>query len=257
MKNIILLIVSGIFLFQTCSDQKHTLMTIGHRGAMGHETENSLASVQKALDLGVDMIEIDVFEIKSKEIVVFHDGDVKRLTNGVGKIEALHFQEVQQLSLANGEKIPLLQDVLDLIDKKTKLNIELKGKNTAGPVAKIVKSYIEQHGWEASDFIISSFHWPALAEFSKLNPKIALGVLTSKDPIVALETAKKLNAFAIHPNYRTLNQENVDQIQGAGFKVFTWTVNELEAIVKMKSLGVDGIITDYPDRVQERLRKTP
>lgn len=245
-----LLVLAGIFLLQACSNQKNTLMVIGHRGAMGYETENSLASVQKALDLGVDMIEIDVFEIKSKEIVVFHDGDVERLTQGVGKIEALNKQELEALRLDNGEKIPSLQEVLNLIDKKAKLNIELKGKNTAAPVARIVQSYIEEKGWRADDFIISSFHWDALAEFRALNQEVPIGVLTGEDPLAALETAGKLQALAIHPNFKTLTLENVDQIQQAGFKVFTWTVNEPEAIAKMKSLAVDGIITDYPDRVR-------
>lgn len=247
-KNLFVVLV-GIMLFHACSNQKTPVMVIGHRGATGHEIENSLASVQKAMDLGVDMIEIDVFEIKSGEVVVFHDGEVDRLTQGTGKIEALNLMELRELQLENGEQIPLLQDVLDLIDKKVQLNIELKGKNTAQPVAKIVQSYIEKQGWKATDFIISSFHWDALAEFKELNQEVPIGVLTGQDPLASLETAKELQAFAIHPNNKTLNQDNVRRMQEAGYKVFTWTVNEPEAITNMKSLGVDGIITDYPDRV--------
>lgn len=245
-----IIVMIGLLLIQSCWAQETKHMLIGHRGAMGHETENSLASIQKALDLGVDMIEIDVFEIKTKEIVVFHDGDVKRLTDGEGKIEELTMQEVQELRLANGEKIPTLQEVLNLIDRKAQLNIELKGKNTAAPVAKIVKDYIKKEDWELSDFVISSFHWDALAEFRELNSEIAIGVLTGKDLSGALEMGKKLHAFAIHPNYKTLNQANVKEMQEAGFKVFTWTVNEPATIKKLKKLGVDGIITDYPDRVR-------
>jgi len=250
MKNSLFLAIVGFFLLQACSAQETKLMVIGHRGAMGHETENSLASIQKALDLGVDMLEIDVFEIKSKEIVVFHDNDIERLTQEKGKIEELNLAELHELRLANGEKIPSLEEVLDLMDKKAKLNIELKGKNTAAPVAKIVKDYIENKGWKNSDFVISSFHWEALAEFRALNAEIPIGMLTGKDIPAAIETGKKLDAFAIHPHYKALTQENVKEMQQAGFKVFTWTVNEPKAIANIKSLGVDGIITDYPDRVR-------
>ncbi len=250
MKFITATILSTFFFVQTVQAQERNPMVIGHRGAMGYETENSLASIQKALDLGVDMIEIDVFEIKSKEIVVFHDGDIKRLTQKEGKIEALHLQELQQLRLENGEKIPSLEEVLNLMDRKAKLNIELKGKNTAAPVARIVKDYIENRGWKTHDFVISSFHWEALAEFRALNAEMAIGVLTGKDVAGALETAQKLRAFAIHPYYKILTPENIKQIQQAGFKIYTWTVNDPQAIGKMKSLGVDGIITDYPDRVK-------
>ena len=251
MKTKTLFYLAGIFLLCACSQQKNQIMVIGHRGAMGYETENSLSSIQKALDLGVDMIEIDVFQIKSGEIVVFHDDDLGRLTHSAGKIEDLDMMQLEDIRLANGEKIPSLEAVLQLMDKKAKLNIELKGKNTAPAVSRIVKDYIANHGWQTDDFIISSFHWDALAAYRLLDQEIAIGVLTSKDPLDAIETARETQASAIHPNFKTLNQENVQQMQQAGFKVFTWTVNEPEAIANMKSLGVDGIITDYPDRVSK------
>ena len=238
-------------MLQACSESKNQVLVIGHRGAMGYETENSLSSIQKALDMGVDMIEIDVFEIQSGEVVVFHDSKLDRLTQSTGKIEALNMEQLGELRLANGEKIPSLQEVLTLMDKKTKLNIELKGKNTAPSVSRIVKEYIEKHGWEKDDFIISSFHWEALAEYRALDAEIPIGVLTGEDPLAAIETAKELKATAIHPNFKSLNQENVAQMQQAGFKVYTWTVNEPEMIAKMKSLDVDGIITNYPDRVEK------
>ncbi|MGB5238078.1 MAG: glycerophosphodiester phosphodiesterase, partial [Flavobacteriaceae bacterium] len=109
-------------------------LVIGHRGAMGHETENTLASVQKALDLGVDMIEIDVFNIRSGETVVFHDERLERLSNGGGRIEEYNIVAVKNLTLRGNHRIPQLQDVLKLVDKKVNLNIELKGADTADRV---------------------------------------------------------------------------------------------------------------------------
>ncbi len=224
-------------------------LAIGHRGAMGHETENTLASIQKALDIGVDMIEIDVFKIESGEIVVFHDERVERLTNGGGSIEEFNIIQVKQLILDGNHKIPQLQDVLKLIDNQVALNIELKGSNTADRVNFIVDYYIRDRGWDANNFIISSFKWDELKKMRELNKNIKIAVLTEQDPLDAITVAKELDAVAINPNFKKLTQENVSKIQEEGLKVYTWTVNTPEDIQKMKDFGVDGIISNYPERV--------
>ncbi|MEA1785552.1 glycerophosphodiester phosphodiesterase family protein [Arenibacter sp. GZD96] len=229
----------------------NTPLVIGHRGAMGHETENTLASIQKAMDLGVDMIEIDVFKIHSGEIVVFHDETVERLSNGGGRIEDYDVVDLKKLTLDGNHKIPLLQDVLKLIDHKTRLNIELKGANTADRTNFIINYYIKEKGWSLDDFVISSFRWDELKAFRKLNPDIAIAVLTEdEDPLDAIPVAKELKAVAINPYFKKLTTENAKQIQNAGFKIYTWTVNEPEDIASVKELHVDGIITNFPERVR-------
>jgi glycerophosphoryl diester phosphodiesterase len=232
-----------------CSNTMKDPLVIGHRGAMGHETENSLASVQKALDLGVDMIEIDVFRIRSGEILVFHDKTVERLTNGGGNIEDYNIVAAKSLTLRGNHKIPQLQDVLRLVDKKAKLNIELKGTNTADRVNFIIERYIENQGWTLDQFLISSFNWQELSEIRKMNAEIEIAVLAEGDPLKAIPVAKELNAVAINPDYRLLTKSNVDAIHKAGFKVYTWTVNDPEDIEKLKKMGVDGIFSDYPERI--------
>ena len=238
-----------VLLFASCQP-KRDFLVIGHRGAMGHVTENTLASVQKAMDLGVDMIEIDVFEIKSKEIVVFHDETVDALTTGGGRIEEFNIVDLNQLRLAGGHQIPMLQDVLKLIDNRVPLNIELKGKNTATRVQAIVQHYVEKKGWSKENFIISSFHWDALKEMRSLDEDIAIAVLTEGNALEALDVARELNAVAINPWFKNLNQEQVSSIQDAGFKVFTYTVNEAEDIARMKAWQVDGIFTNFPERAR-------
>jgi glycerophosphoryl diester phosphodiesterase len=224
-------------------------LVIGHRGAMGHQTENTLASVQKALDLGVDMIEIDVFRIRSGEIVVFHDERVERLSNSGGRIEDYDVVEVKNLILKGNHRIPLLQDVLRLVDKKAKLNIELKGTNTSDRVNFIIGKYIENQGWTMDQFLISSFNWEELRVLRTYNDEIAIAVLTEDDPLDAIPVARELNAVAINPDYRTIDQSKVDAIHEAGFKVYTWTVNDPEDIERLKKMGVDGIFSDYPERL--------
>lgn len=233
----------------SCEKMGNNPLVIGHRGAMGHETENSLASVRKALDLGVDMIEIDVFKIKSGEIAVFHDDRLERLTNGGGSIEEYDIVQLKMLKLEGNHEIPQLQDVLKEIDHKVRLNIELKGSNTADRVNFIINTYIKNYGWSMQDFLISSFKWDELKEMRRLNPEVPIAILTEDDPVEALTIAEELGAEAINPYFKTLNHVNVARMQEAGFKVYTWTVNDPADIELMKELGVDGIITNYPERL--------
>jgi len=250
MKKNILVALGATLLLTSCEMTNSKPLVIGHRGAMGHETENTLASVQKAMELGVDMIEIDVFNISSGETVVFHDEKVDRLANSTGNIEEYNIVQVRQLTLDGGHKIPMLQDVLKLINNKVALNIELKGGGTANRVNHIVNYYIEKEGWSPENFVISSFKWDELRAMRNINKDIKIAVLTEKDPLEAIEVAKELNAVAINPHFKALTRENTAKIQSEGFKVYTWTVNEPEDIKRMIEFGVDGIITNYPERVK-------
>jgi glycerophosphoryl diester phosphodiesterase len=216
---------------------------------MGHETENTLASVQKAMDLGVNMIEIDVFKVKSGEIVVFHDETLERLSNAGGRIEDYNIFDLRLVTLDGNHKIPMLQDVLKLIDHKVPLNIELKGAGTADRVNFIIEYYVKERGWKLEDFLISSFNWNELRDMRKLNKNIAIAVLTDGNPLEAIPVAKELGAAAINPDYKMLTEENIEEIKAEGFKIYTYTVNEPEDIEKMKDLGVDGIFTNFPERL--------
>ncbi|EWH10467.1 glycerophosphoryl diester phosphodiesterase [Cellulophaga geojensis KL-A] len=225
------------------------ILVIGHRGAMGHKTENTLASVKKALELKVDMIEIDVFKIKSGEIIVFHDDEVNRLTNGTGKVEDYTWQQLQELTLVDNHKIPLLTTVLDTINAKVPVNVELKGAGTAKDVNTILEEYINTKNWKLDQFFISSFNWDELIAMRTINSKIAIGVLTEEDPLQALPMAKQLKAVSINADEKDVTKNVVEAIQLQGFKLYTYTVNAPENIVRLKNLFVDGIFTNYPERV--------
>src|SRR5690606_2567141 len=214
------------------------------------ETENTVASVQKALAQGVDMIEVDVFRVKSGEIVVFHDDTVDRLTDWKGKIEDYHWADLQWLKLKGNHKIPLLTGILETIDRKVPLNIELKGSGTAADVNTIVQNYIGKGGWKLDDFLISSFIWDELKAMRGLNQKIQIGILTEDDPLEAIPSAKELGAVSINPNFRKLTRKIVKTLKKNGFKVYTWTVNHKADIDTMKEIGVNGIFTNYPERAK-------
>ena len=235
-------------LFQNCAKVEKKALIIGHRGAMGHETENTIASVKKALELGVDMIEIDVFLIKSGELVVFHDEILDSLTNTSGRIEDFTLEELQKVVVKGNHQIPTLDEVIETADKLVLLNIELKGKNTAEPTLKLLQKYY-QKGWKKDDFVISSFLWDELTTVRKLESEIPIAVLTEENPTDAIATAKKLKAVAINPWWKTLTKENVELIQEEGFKIYTYTVNELDDIKMVTELGVDGIFCNFPERL--------
>ena len=251
MKITILTILITLTLTQ-CTKSKATLI-IGHRGAKGHIVENTLESIEKAMELGVDGIEIDVFKCKSGELVVFHDKSMQRLTGISGYIEAMNLDSIRKIKVLNNYKIPTLNEVLDLIDGKVFLNIELKGSQTAKLTHQMIELYIKEDNWTAEKFIISSFDWSELCDFYELNKEVPIAILTDADPLDALPMAGQIKAVAINPNFKSLNPVNIKIIQQSGYKVYPYTINKKDDIAMMISLNVDGIITDFPERVREVL----
>jgi len=225
------------------------ILNIGHRGAKGHEPENTLLSFQKALDLKADGIELDVHVCKTGELIVIHDFTVDRTTNGSGAISELSLPEIKSLKINNEIEVPTLEEVLDLVDKKCLINIELKGRHTAKPVSHLIEKYILEKDYSYDDFIVSSFQREELEMMFSINPKINLGVLSQASVTQALQWANAFSAKAIHPHFSLLTQHNVQKAQEQGFKVYTWTINETEDIERIKSYNVNGIITDFPEKI--------
>jgi glycerophosphoryl diester phosphodiesterase len=224
-------------------------LKIGHRGAKGLLAENTLASFEKALSLGVDGVELDVHRCASGELVVIHDETVDETTNGSGYITTFTLQMLQTLKIEKNHKIPTLREILDSINKRCFVNIELKGKNTAEATVEIIEEYILTKNWKYENFIVSSFDFNSLNEVRSLNTKILIGVIAEADIEQALAVAKYLEVYSIHPYFELLTIENCYQMKQKGYKVIPWTVNERSDIEKMKSFGVSGIITDFPDRL--------
>ena len=240
-----------LFVFLTmmsCTTSTNPLV-IGHRGARGHVAENTLASVKKALELGVDGIEIDIFKCASGELVVFHDKTLDKLTDAKGYIESLALDSIQKITVLGREPIPTLDEILDVMNGEVVLNIELKGRRTAVPTHELLSRYFNSGKLQPKDVFISSFDWEELRLFYDINKEVPIAILTEDDPIDALPIAQSLNAFAINPDYKSLTPKNVKKIHQAGLKIYPWTVNEPSAIEQMKTLGVDAIITDFPERV--------
>ena len=231
------------------------MLTIGHRGARGYVAENTLESIQKALDLHVDGVEIDVYQCGSGEIVVFHDSNLNRLTGNKGFIEKTNFDELNTILVKGNYKIPTLGQVLELIAGSVLLNIELKGKNTAILTAAILKKYLQNSQSDIKNYIVSSDNWNELTLFKNQNTGIPIGVLSHTSLLLQkelndiIEKGKELNAVAIHPKFSLLSKRAIDRMHSSGFLVYSWTINRPKDVKRAIQLGVDGIITDFPDRI--------
>jgi len=227
------------------------VLRIGHRGSKGYVAENTLESIDHAILLGVDGIEIDIFKCSSGELVLSHENDLKRLTGKSGQLEKLTLGELKKFLVVGKYKIPTLADVLTRIEKPLFVNIELKGLNTAQATSKIIADISTSTSWSLQHFIVSSFNWDELEQFRSIDKNTPVGVLVSKSMSIneAIEFGKKINAQAIHPNFKLLNNKTVKKIKKNGFKIYTWTVNNEDDINCMKKLKVNGIISDYPDKI--------
>ncbi|PJJ10534.1 glycerophosphoryl diester phosphodiesterase [Flavobacterium sp. 1] len=225
------------------------ILKIGHRGAKGYEPENTLVSFEKAIEMGADGIELDVHLSLDGHLIVIHDETIDRTTNGKGVVNQLTLQELKSFKINEKYRIPTLEEVLDLVDQKCFVNIELKNQDTAEKVVELIEHYISDKNWNNNHFLVSSFDWNALQQVRFLNENIRIGVLTETDMDLAISFARFLKAEALHPDFQLLTNEYTAKIQEKGIQVFPWTVNEIDAIQRMKSFNVDGIITDFLDRV--------
>lgn len=226
------------------------MLVFAHRGASGYEPENTLASFKKALELGADGVELDVRLTKDGRVVVMHDPWVIRTTKRFGSIAGKSLNELKKLNAGNGEKIPTLQEVLDLINGKVQMNIELKGKGIALPVADIIKEYAAKGKWKYSDFFVSAFHHKELLEFKKLLPQVKIGALIIGINIQFDKYQKELHAYSVNMWSPFARKSVVEKAHKKGLKVFVYTVNSKREISRMKKIGVDCILTNYPDKAE-------
>jgi len=225
------------------------VLRIGHRGAMGYAPENTLLSFRKALELRCDMVEFDVRLCKSGELIVFHDDTLERTTNGAGPVSERTLEFLRTLDAGCGEKIPLFQEALELIAGKAKVDVELKGPRTALPTASLIGRFLAQGGWSRGHFLVSSFDCQELSAFRMLDPYTPVGILCENIPAGLFGLARSLGAYSLNISYNRVTPELVEHIHREGMKVLVWTVDSPDGIARAKKMGVDGIISNFPDRV--------
>ena len=241
-------------------NQRRRVICYAHRGARGHAPENTLLAFDLAFDLGADGIECDVQRSRDGELVIIHDGTVNRTTDGVGAVAALSSTELGALNAGFKwripQRIPTLAETLDLVRRRGgALNLEIKGETvaeaigTAEAVEPVLRALEESF---RERLLVSSFAHPAVARLKERLPWLRVAALYSgrewqrRD---MLAPALAMGAEAIHPGVGLTTAELVAQAHAKGLRVNVWTANRRTTIRKLIAWGVDGLFSDFPERV--------
>lgn len=230
-------------------------LVIAHRGASMYAPENTIAAFELAVEMGADAIELDTMLTADGTPIVIHDPSLERTTNGSGSVASKTVAEIKLLDAGSmfdarfaEEKIPTLEEVFSAVGNKILINVELK--NYASPLDHLPETVIDlvvKKGL-ADRVLLSSFNPIALIKAQRAYENIRRAALTGGGPKIIRGVIEVFtNYFALHPEVSLVNQEMVVKHHAAGNRVNVWTVNEESVMMKLLSMGVDGLITDKPD----------
>ena len=221
-----------------------SILRIGHRGAAGHAPENTLAAIQKGIALGVDFVEVDVRRTADGVLVILHDETVNRTTNGKGRVDRLSLREIKRLSAGNGESIPTLEEVLTVVEGQAGLMVELKITEVAQQVVDAVRG----SGFK-KPLIYASFLHDELTHVRTSDPAASLMVHFGRLPRAPVSHAIAHEPSHVGLRHDTATRRRVDAFHQAGLFVFVYTADSPGDIQHALSLGVDGIISNFPERI--------
>jgi glycerophosphoryl diester phosphodiesterase len=231
---------------------------IAHRGYRTRYPENTLPAFEAALDAGVDMIELDVMLSRDRKMVVIHDPNLERTTNGKGSVDQYTLAELRELDAGGwfdprfaGEPLPTLEEVLDLLGGQVLVNIEIKKSAFESPapadaVENQVVDLVIGRGLRDS-VLVSSFEWKCLERIAAMGSGPSLALLARYPGEEGLpDLCRRLEVFSFHPSWIDLKAEHVERFHQAGFPVFPYNVDTAEQYRQVMHMGVDGVITSDP-----------
>ncbi|MFI9601325.1 glycerophosphodiester phosphodiesterase [Streptomyces sp. NPDC004069] len=215
-------------------------LTLGHRGVMGVEPENTLRSFVAAQQAGLDVIELDLHLSKDGALVVMHDDEVDRTTDGSGAIADKTLAELRSLDAGRGERIPVFEEVLDAV--RAPLQAEIKDVAAARALAEVL------HERDlVSRVEVSSFHDEAITEIARLVPGVRTALVASRYDSGVVARATAAGAGTVCLNIRRLTLEIVEHARKADLRIIGWVVNTLDHLRLVRALELDGATTDYPE----------
>ncbi len=221
------------------------MLIIAHRGARASHPENTLSAIQAAIDSGCKAIEIDVHE-HDNEFWVIHDKWLNRTTNGVGLLSGYNKEKLQALDAGNGEVIPTLKQVIELIAGQCAVNVELKGIKNFSLLLAHIEYAVEKCGFMNQQLLFSSFNHCWLNQLHQHNPSLIIGALTSSQGLDKAAFAQQLQATSINIDIDVIDKDYVTDAKNRGLKVYVFTANRPEEWHWLESLGVDGVFCDCP-----------
>jgi glycerophosphoryl diester phosphodiesterase len=224
---------------------------IAHRGASGHLPENTIPAYQRALEQGADMIELDLHRARDGAVVIAHDPELAAL-GGRGEIADATLAELRALDAGGGERVPTLDEVLDRFGPRIPLNLEIK-RSTRGDYPGLeaeVALAVERRGLLART-LFSSFHDGVLARLRSRSAEARIGCLVSaRNPERPLERARAVGAEALHPWIGLASTDLIRAAHADGLAVYVFTVDDEQEMRHLLDLGVDGLFTNFPDRLR-------
>lgn len=226
-------------------------LLIGHRGLNTVAPENTLEAIEAAADLGVSGVEIDVRPSRDGQVVVFHDRDLKRMAGAPERIDMLSGDDLRAVDLGGGARIPSLLEVVSLCrDRDLLLNVELKRDvPSRRGLVRAVAQQLRRLG-PGPVIVVSSFDPAMLAQFRRDAPGMPIALLYASRARWVRRLAEPLNAAAVHPDHRLVGPADVRRAQAAGRRVMCWTVNGIEDARRLLAMGIDGVMTDDPERLR-------
>ena len=223
---------------------------IGHRGACGYYPENTLLSLKKAIEMGVDAVEFDVRATRDGVVVLFHDEKLDRLLKVKGRLRDKTYSELRRYTI-KGEKIPTLQEALDFL-KGAKVNIVIEVKEP--DITSKVLDIVERSGIEKDRILIVSFHHEIQKEVESRGYRF--GAIFVCRPRSLKNMFGDELPYAVLPRHDMVDRELVEEAHSLGMKVGTWEINDEEDLLKVLDLGVDMVASDYPDKILRALKQS-
>lgn len=224
------------------------MLIFGHRGSSGTDPENTLRAFRQALAAGADGVELDVHATADGTPVVIHDSDVSRTTNGSGEVAAMSLAELRQLDAGDGERVPTLDEVLDLLAGKLTIDLEIKQPGVEAATLEVLARH------PAASWFISSFDWGSLLAVRRLSPPARLWPLALVADDALYEIATELDSPGVALLHRSYSADSAARLQSAGLKVGVWTVNDVAEARRVRDLGAATLMTDYPGQMRADLR---
>ena len=241
----------------------HRPLVCAHRGASGLAPENTLAALRLARELGVDMVEIDVQLSADRRPVVIHDATLERTTDGAGAVAARTLAELRRLDAGAwfapefaGERMPTLDEVLDLAGRGLRLNIELKPAGDGEELADVVVRAVTRRDL-AGSCLVTSFDHGLVDRLAAMCPDIRRGYILPRSWIGGAAAAVAAPVDVISAARELVDDALVASVRRAGKELHVWTVNETAGMRRLCALGVDAVITDHPDRLLALFRDAP
>ena len=216
-------------------------LIIGHRGAAGLAPENTMKAFRRAFDCGVDAVELDVQAVNSR-LAVIHDATVDRTTDGRGPVSDYSIEELRKLDAGDGEAIPLLEEVLEVLPHDVGLNIELKGPGTERLVAAM--------SHDRANTLVSSRDLRRLKAFRRARTDVLCAPVFRVPYRDMIGVARAVDAWSVNIRNDIATPRRIGRLRDAGFRVLVFTVNDRQRALELKEQGVSGVFTDLPDRVR-------